>query len=180
MAATSGTFQKGKSKQGRQIKSEVSESKSDGQPLASRRVMGKLPLASLSEVQPAISIQQRGTERAVPELAAIEKEASTSTTGAMAVSEKIDGANTQKKTTRKGVADDVVTKDPKDASEAAPTVSDPKKRPKKQRIVLYSNQDSGSDTGLRRSSRKRTAVTKMGGIMTEHISRGDDREDNGD
>ena len=29
----------------------------------------------------------------------------------MAVSEKIDGANTQKKTTGKGVADDVVTKD---------------------------------------------------------------------
>ena len=70
LAATSGTIPKENSKQGRQIES---ESNSDGQPLASWRVMGKLPLASVPEVQPAISIHQRGTEWAVPELAATEK-----------------------------------------------------------------------------------------------------------
>ena len=92
LMATSGNTPMGNSKQGRRIVSEDSESY--GQPLASRRVIGKLPLALVAEVQPAISIQPRGSQREVSELAATEQEATTSKTGAMAVSEKIDGAET--------------------------------------------------------------------------------------
>ena len=46
------------------------------------------------------------------------------------------------------------------------TVTGGKKRGRKQRLVSYSSQDSASsldDTSSRRSGRKRTAVTKMGG-----------------
>ena len=42
---------------------------------------------------------------------------------------------------------------------------------RKQRLVLYSSQESqDSDrAGLQKSSRKRTAVTKFGGVMIDSI-----------
>ena len=156
-----GNILKGNSRQGRQIESEDSESDSDGQPLASRQVMGKMTLASVPEVHPAISIHYRETELAVSELAATEQENTTSTTGVRTKNEKL--AVACKKTTEKGLADDEGTEDPKDVSEAAPTASEAEKRTKKQRLVSYSSQDSGSDTGSRRSDRN---PTKMGGVMT--------------
>ena len=83
LAATSGTIRKRNSKQGRQIESEDSETDSDGQLLASKRVMGKLILASVPEAPPPISFQHKRTERAVTELAATEQEATKGTTGAV-------------------------------------------------------------------------------------------------
>ena len=54
----------------------------------------------------------------------------------------------------------------------------PAKREKKKRLVSYSSQDSNSSiesATLRRSGRKRTAVTKMGGVMIDHISKGGEK-----
>ena len=65
-----------------------------------------------------------------------------------------------------GKEDDVLKADP----QPVPTACEKKKRAKKQRLVSYSSQDSGSDTGSRKNSRKRTAVTKMDGVMIDHIS----------
>ena len=51
-----------------------------------------------------------------------------------------------------------------------------KKRGRKQRLVSYSSQDSASsldETSSRRSGRKRTAVTKMGGVMIDNIRKTD-------
>ena len=48
------------------------------------------------------------------------------------------------------------------------------KREKKKRLVSYSSQDLNSSieaTTSRRIGRKRTAVTKMGGVMIDHISK---------
>ena len=52
-------------------------------------------------------------------------------------------------------------------------------REKKQRLVSFSRQDSNSsidDTATRRIGRKRTAVTKMGAVMIDHISKGGDKK----
>ena len=53
-----------------------------------------------------------------------------------------------------------------------PAAGGKKKRAAKQRLVSYSSQDSESDKTSQKSGRKRTAVTKMGGVMIDHISRG--------
>ena len=47
-----------------------------------------------------------------------------------------------------------------------------KRTARQQRLVSYSSQDSESETASRNSSRKRTAVTKMGGVMIDSITRG--------
>ena len=46
-------------------------------------------------------------------------------------------------------------------------------RPRKQRLVSYSNQDSNSqdESCSRKSSRKRTAVSKLGALMIDSITR---------
>ena len=53
-----------------------------------------------------------------------------------------------------------------------PSAGGKKKRAAKQRLVSYSSQYSESNTESRKSSWKRTAVTKMGGVMIDHITRG--------
>ena len=46
-------------------------------------------------------------------------------------------------------------------------------RPRKQRLLSYSSQDSNSqdDTGSRKSTRKRTTVSKWGSVMIDAITR---------
>ena len=62
---------------------------------------------------------------------------------------------------------------PKEATIELSAAGGKKKRTaRQQRLVLYSSQDSESETASRKSSRKRTAVTKMGGVMIDSITRG--------
>ena len=69
---------------------------------------------------------------------------------------------------RNGEEEDI----PEATPRTGPAAGGRKKRAAKQQLVSYSSQDSESDTASRKSSRKRTAVTKMGGVMIDHISRG--------
>ena len=91
------------------------------------------------------------------------EEASTSAT-------KKSGGKAIKKTgteARIGEEKDIPEATPK----TGPAAGGRKKRAAKQRLVSYSSQDSKSDTASRKSSRKRTAFTEMGGFMIDHISR---------
>ena len=102
--------------------------------------------------------------RSVTELATLEKsageqneEASTSAIG------KGSG-----KSAKVGEEDGI----PEATERTVPAAGGKKKRAAKQRLVSYSSQDSESDTTSQKLGRKRTAVTKMGGVMIDHISRG--------
>ena len=67
-------------------------------------------------------------------------------------------------------------KKPGDPKLSAPTEKK-KKAPRKTRLVSYiSQEDSQDDTASRRSGKKRTAVTKMGGVMIDYINKNDREE----
>ena len=134
-------------------------------------------MATLSDKQSSISIKQKGTERAVTESVATDHKATARMAGAMAAKEKIDEVDTTQGSKPKEDKREGSVRFRNERIEGyfggggAPAVSDTKKRAKKQRLVSYSSQDSGSDTGSRRNNQKRAAVTKMGGVMIDHISR---------
>ena len=60
---------------------------------------------------------------------------------------------------------------PEEATIEMPAAGEKKTRAAKQRLVSYSSQNSESDTASRKSSRKRTAVIKIGGVMIDSITR---------
>ena len=144
-----------------------SVSDSDSQSLATKRIGGKLPLAQLPEIQAEPNEGSTVTMRegrSVTELANLEKSAGEQ-------NEKASTSATEKgsgKSTKNSEEDGI----PAATEITVPAAGGKKKRAAKQRLVSYSSLDSESDTTSRKSSRKRTVVTKMGGVMIGHISRG--------
>ena len=142
------------------------------------RIGSKLPLASLPEIQAGPSEDQteiRGDERSgASERTALEKPAGEQNEKASTAATGKGGKGSKKpeKEERIGEEEDIPEATPK----KMPAACGKKKWAAKQRLVSYSSQDSESDTASIKSSRKRTAVTMMGGVMIDHISGGGNQE----